>query len=72
MRTTHTSRSSIGDPSRPAPSDQCSSTLLDLVEAIQDGAKSDSEAVAVMEHMFRTRRLVLGDGHSGRRIQLVH
>jgi hypothetical protein len=32
-------------------------TLLELVEAVQDIANSDEEAVAVLTHLLRTRRL---------------
>lgn len=33
-------------------------TLLDLVKTVQDTARSDQEAVEVLAHMFRTRRVV--------------
>ena len=32
-------------------------TLLELVEAVQDMARSDEEAVAVLTHLLRTVRL---------------
>jgi hypothetical protein len=32
-------------------------TLLELVEAVQDIARSDEEAVAVLAHLLRTVRL---------------
>jgi hypothetical protein len=34
-------------------------TLLDLVMAVQDSVRTDSEVVAVIAHMIRTRRVVL-------------
>jgi hypothetical protein len=30
-------------------------TIFDLVKAVQDTARSDEEAVAVLEHLLRTR-----------------
>lgn len=32
-------------------------TLLELVEAVQDIASSDEEAVAVLTHLLRTKRV---------------
>jgi hypothetical protein len=33
-------------------------TILDLVRAIQDQTNSDDEAVAVLSHLLRTRRIL--------------
>jgi hypothetical protein len=33
-------------------------TIEELVQAVQDIARSDVEVVAVLEHMLRTRRIV--------------
>lgn len=33
-------------------------TIEDLVQAIQDIARSDEEVVAVLQHMLRTKRIV--------------
>ena len=35
-------------------------TLLELVRAVQDSCGSDAEVVAVIAHMVKTGRLVLG------------
>jgi len=32
-------------------------TLMDLVKTVQDTAHSDREAVAVLAHLFQTRRV---------------
>jgi hypothetical protein len=37
----------------------CRSTLLSLVQAVQDHTASDEEAVAIIAHMLSTRRVVL-------------
>jgi hypothetical protein len=37
-------------------------TLLDLVETVQDHTRSDAEVVAVIAHMIDTGRLVLNSG----------
>lgn len=34
-------------------------TLLDLVQALQDSARTDEEVVAVLMHLIKTRRVVL-------------
>jgi len=33
-------------------------TLRQIIEAVQDAAASDREAVAVIGHLFRTRRVL--------------
>ena len=43
-------------------------TLLNLVQAIQDHARSDAEVVAVITHMLRTRRVVLTGTVAGQRV----
>jgi hypothetical protein len=40
-------------------------TLLDLVETVQDHTRSDAEVVAVIAHMIDTGRLVLKGNFSG-------
>ncbi len=40
-------------------------TLLDLVETVQDHTRSDAEVVAVIAHMIETGRLVLVGNFSG-------
>jgi len=35
-------------------------TLLELVQAVQDNCGSDAEVVAVINHLVRTGRVVLG------------
>jgi hypothetical protein len=35
-----------------------STTIEDLVRAVQDEARSDEEVVAVLAHILRTRRIV--------------
>ncbi len=44
------------------------STMLALVRAVQDSARSDDEVVAIIAHMLRTRRVVLCGTFAGRRI----
>ena len=43
-------------------------TLLDLVQIVQDHAGSDAEVVAVITHMLRTGRVVLTGTFAGQRI----
>jgi hypothetical protein len=40
-------------------------TLMELVEAVQDQAHSDEEAVAVIAHMLNSRRLRVVDTFAG-------
>jgi hypothetical protein len=42
-------------------------TLLDVVRTVQDSARSDEEAVAVIEHMLKTRRVILSERFGTRR-----
>jgi len=42
-------------------------TLLDLVQAVQDHCRSDAEVVAVIMHMVNTGRVVLCGSFAGRR-----
>ena len=39
-------------------------TLLELVQAVQDNCGSDAEVVAVISHLVRTGRVVLGGNFS--------
>ncbi len=43
-------------------------TLLNLVQAVQDHARSDAEVVAVIAHMLRTGRVVLTGTFAGQRV----
>jgi hypothetical protein len=44
------------------------STMLELVRAVQDRARSDEEVVAIIAHMLNTRRVVLRGTFAGQRI----
>lgn len=44
------------------------STLLALVCAVQDYAASDEEVVAIITHLLRTGRVVLGGTFAGERV----
>ena len=44
------------------------STMLELVRAVQDHARSDAEVVAIIAHMLNTRRVVLRGTFAGQRI----
>lgn len=43
-------------------------TLLELVQAVQDTCRSDAEVIAVILHMVKSRRVVLGRSMARRRI----
>jgi hypothetical protein len=43
-------------------------TLLELVQAVQDNCRSDAEVVAVIAHMVKTGRVVLGGNFAGAQI----
>lgn len=43
-------------------------TVLELVKAVQDTAGSDDEAVAIIQHMLKTGRVLIS-GHLLRRIE---
>ncbi len=45
-----------------------STTLLELVRAVQDTCRSDAEVVALITHMVNTRRVVLRGTFARRRI----
>jgi hypothetical protein len=47
------------------------STLLNLVQTVQEHARSDEEVVAVIVHLLRTRQVVLGGIFAGREIQIT-
>ncbi len=47
-------------------------TLLELVQRIQDCARSDDEVVAVVTYLVNTRRVRLAGNFAGRRIALAH
>jgi hypothetical protein len=47
-----------------------STTLLELVMAVQDCTRSDGEVVAVIAHLINTGRVVLSGNFAGRRIRL--
>jgi len=44
------------------------STMLELVRAVQDRARSDEEVVAIIAYMLNTRRVVLRGTFAGQRI----
>ena len=46
-------------------------TLLQLVQVVQDQCRSDAEVVAVITHMLNTRRVVLCGTFAGMRIATV-
>ena len=41
------------------------STMLALVQAVQDAARSDDEVVAIIAHLISTRRVVLTGTFAG-------
>jgi hypothetical protein len=43
-------------------------TLLELVQAVQDACATDAEVVAVIAHMVNSGRVVLGGTFAGARI----
>ena len=43
-------------------------TLLELVQTVQDTCRSDAEVVAVITHMVNTGRVVLRGSFAGERI----
>lgn len=43
-------------------------TLLELVRAVQDSCRSDSEVVAVVTHLVNSGRIVLCGIYAGRRV----
>jgi len=43
-------------------------TLLELVQAVQDHARSDAEVVAVITHLVNSGRVVLSGNFARRRI----
>ena len=43
-------------------------TLLDLVVAVQDCARTDAEVVAIVVHLLRSRHIVLTGTFAGARI----
>jgi len=46
-------------------------TLLELVQAVQDNCRSDTEVVAVITHMVNTGRVVLRGTFASARIATV-
>ena len=46
----------------------CRSTMLSLVQTVQDHAASDEEAVAIIAHLLSTGRVVLIGTFAGQRI----
>lgn len=44
-------------------------TLLALVQAVQDHARSDAEVIAVIVHMIKTGRVALSEDIIGQRIE---
>jgi len=44
------------------------STLLELVQIVQDLASSDDEVVAIVSHMLNTGRVVLSGTFAGHRL----
>lgn len=46
-------------------------TLLELVQAVQDSCRSDTEVVAVITHMVNTGRVVLSGTFAHARIATV-
>ena len=47
------------------------STLLELVQAVQDVARSDEEVVAIITHMLATGRVALSGPFTGQRPAIV-
>jgi hypothetical protein len=47
------------------------STLLNLVQTVQDHASSDEEVVAVISHLLSTRRVRLGGIFAGKLIEVT-
>jgi hypothetical protein len=43
-------------------------TLLDLIQRVQDYARNDDEVVAVITHMINAGRVVLAGNFAGQRI----
>lgn len=54
-----------------APTSQRVSTLLNLVQTVQDQASSDEEVVAVISHLLMTGRVVLCGIFAGKRIRVT-
>ena len=46
-------------------------TLLDLVQTVQDHCRSDAEVVAVITHLVNSGRVVLRGNFAGRRIAVT-
>ena len=46
-------------------------TLLDLVQAVQDHCRSDVEVMAVIIHLVNSGRVVLGGSFARRRIAVA-